>query len=72
MKVRVYLAFLIAKLQISRFNMKLYRQCKLLFVANKFDKSRYESSLNDCAFSFLLTSFFVFFWGGGGFPFLLH
>ena len=36
MKIRVYHAFLIARLQISKFNKKLYRQSKLLPVANKF------------------------------------
>ena len=58
-KIRVYIAFLIARLQISKFSKKLYRQSKLLLVANKFNKSRYKSSLNDCAFSFPLT--FLFF-----------
>ena len=51
MKIRVYLAFLIARLQMSEFNKKLYRQSKLLPV----NKSRDKSSLNDCAVSFLLT-----------------
>ena len=55
MKICVYLAFLIARLQISKFNKKLYRQSKLLPVANKFNKIRHTPSLNDCAFSLLLT-----------------
>ena len=59
MKIRVYLAFLIARLQISKFNKKPYCQSKLLPVTNKFNKSRYKPSFNDCAFSFLLT-FVVF------------
>ena len=59
MKIRVYGAFLITRPQISKFNKKLYRQSKLLPAANKFNKSRYKSSFNDCAFSFLLT-FLVF------------
>ena len=62
MKIRVYHAFLITKLQISKFNKKLYRQSNLLPVANKFNKSRCKSSFNDCAFSCLFT-FLVFFLG---------
>ena len=58
MKIRVYLAFSIARLQISKFIKKLYRQSKLLLVASKLSESRYKSSLNDRAFSFLLTSLF--------------
>ena len=60
MKIHVYLAFLIARLQISKFNKKLHRQSKLLPVANKFNKIRYKSSFNDRAFSFML-AFLVFF-----------
>ena len=56
MKICVHIAFLIARLQISKFNKKLYCQSKLLPVANKFNKSRYKSSLSDGAFLFL---FFV-------------
>ena len=59
MKIRVYLACLIAKFQIPKFDKKLYHQSKLLPVANKFNKSRYESFSNNCAFLFLLT--FLFF-----------
>ena len=59
MKIRVYLAFLIARLQILKFNKKPCRRSKLLFVANKFNESRYKSSFNDCAYSFLL-AFLVF------------
>ena len=45
----------IAILQISRLNKELCHQSKLLPVPSKINKSRYQSSLNDCAFSSLLT-----------------
>ena len=48
---------------------KLYRQSKLLPVANQFNKSRYESSFNDWAFSFLLTYLVILLLGS--FPFRL-
>ena len=50
MKIRIYLAFLIARLQMLMFNKKLYRQCKLLPVANKF-KELYASLLLTTALS---------------------
>ena len=40
MKIRIYLAVLIARLEISKFIKKLYRQSKLLPVADKFNESR--------------------------------
>ena len=47
MRIRVYLTFLIPRLQISKFNKKLYSKSKLLPVANKINQCRYKSSLND-------------------------